>query len=194
MSIVSPWKVILLFAFLFFFAVTQSYALDVTLEWDPNTEPDLDGYKVYYKTGSSGPPYSGKGATEGDSPIDIGNVTTYSLHGLTDGITYFFVVTAYDTEDLESDYSNEVNTSSITPPEPSPTPTPSRESGDGGGCFIATAAFGLNLDWYVKILSAFRDRPSSPPTGPPPAAPFETLCLRELCLPCKEERLYRGER
>ena len=178
LSILSPWKVILLFSFLFFFAVTQSYALDVTLQWDPNTEPDLDGYKVYYKTGSSGPPYNGTGATEGDSPIDIGNVTTYKPHGLTDGVTYFFVVTAYDNEvpPLESDYSNEVSTATAGP---TPTPTSNAKEGDGG-CFIATAAFGLNMDWYVKILSAFRDRPSLPPTGPSPAASFETLCLREL--------------
>jgi hypothetical protein len=79
----------------------------VTLEWDANTAPDLAGYRVYYKTGSSGEPYNGTGATEGDSPVDIGNVTTYMLHGLAEDVTYFFVVTAYDTEGLESDYSNE---------------------------------------------------------------------------------------
>jgi hypothetical protein len=79
----------------------------VTLEWDANTAPDLAGYRVYYKTGSSGEPYNGTGATEGDSPVDIGNVTTYMLHGLAEDVTYFFVVTAYDTEGIESDYSNE---------------------------------------------------------------------------------------
>ena len=175
LSILSPWKVILLFPLLFFFALSQSYALDVTLQWDANTEPDLDGYKVYYKTGSSGPPYNGTGATEGDSPIDIGNVTTYSLHGLTDGVTYFFAVTAYDNEvlPLESGYSNEVSTLG--------TPSITSTSAGDGGCFIATAAIGLNMDWYVQILSQFRDRPSSPPTGLPPAASFETLYLRELC-------------
>ena len=129
LSILSPSKMIFLFPLLFFFAVTQSYALDVTLGWGANIEPDLAGYKVYYKTGSSGAPYNGTGATEGHSPIDIGNVTTYKITGLTNGITYFFVVTAYDTEALESDYSNQVP----------PAPTPS--DGGGGGCFIATAAF-----------------------------------------------------
>jgi len=89
---------------------TPAHSADVTLAWDPNSEPDLAGYKVYYKTGSSGPPYDGTGATEGDSPIDVGNVTEFTLHDLTDGVTYFFVVTAHDTEGLESGYSNEVNT------------------------------------------------------------------------------------
>jgi hypothetical protein len=49
-------------------------------------------------------------------------VTEFTVHGLTDDVTYFFVVTAYDTEDLESGYSNEVNTGdgttlSITSPQ-----------------------------------------------------------------------------
>jgi type II secretory pathway predicted ATPase ExeA len=88
--------------------LTTMNLIGVSLEWDANTEPDLAGYKVYYKIGSSGEPYDGTGATEGNSPVDIGNVTTYKLHGLAEDVTYFFVVTAYDTEGLESEYSNEV--------------------------------------------------------------------------------------
>ncbi len=94
--------------------VTPSHALDVTLAWDANAEPDLAGYNLYYKTGSSGPPYNGTGALEGNSPIDVGNVTEFTIHGLSNGVTYFFVVTAYDTEGLESAYSNEVSTSGVS--------------------------------------------------------------------------------
>ena len=82
--------------------------MDVSLSWDPNTDSNLAGYKIYYKSGSFGPPYDGTGANEGDSPIDVGDVTEFTLTGLTDGATYFFVVTAYATQDLESGYSNEV--------------------------------------------------------------------------------------
>jgi len=101
---------------------TLAHSTEVTLAWGPNIEPDLAGYKLYYKSGSSGPPYNGTGATDGNSPVDVGNVTEFIVHGLTDGVTYFFVVTAYDTEDLESGYSNEVNTDdgislSITSPQ-----------------------------------------------------------------------------
>jgi len=113
LNMMSSWKVILLFPILFFFALSQIYAVDnIALEWDGNTEPDLAGYKVYYKTGSSGPPYNGTGATEGDSPINVGNVTQKSLSGLTDGVTYFIAITAYDNEtpSLESGYSNEADT------------------------------------------------------------------------------------
>jgi hypothetical protein len=86
---------------------TLAHSAVVTLAWDPNTEPDLAGYRVYYKEVSSGPPYNGTGATEGDSPIDVGNVTEFTLNGLSDVETYFFVVTAYDTGGLESNYSEE---------------------------------------------------------------------------------------
>jgi len=114
------WKLATLVAFVFFFALNQSYAQDRTLQWDENTDPDLDGYKVYYGLESRYPanpdPYNGTAATEGDSPIDIGNVTQFTVHGLSDGVTYFFAVTAYDIDSLESGYSNEEMTLGITWP------------------------------------------------------------------------------
>jgi hypothetical protein len=90
------------------FSATFAHSAEVTVAWDPNTEPDLAGYKIYYKTESSGPPYNGTGVTEGDSPIDVGNQTEFTFHGLTDDVTYFLVVTAYNTGGLESDYSEEL--------------------------------------------------------------------------------------
>ena len=83
------------------------------MQWDPNTETDLAGYKIYYKTEFSGPIYDGTGALEGDSPIDIGDITEFTLHGLLDGADYFFAVTAYNFEALESTYSNEVGAFSV---------------------------------------------------------------------------------
>jgi len=78
----------------------------VTLKWDaPTTNSDgtpltdLAGYKIYYG------PASGNYVQN----IDVGNVTLYTIKNLPDG-KYFFSVTAYDTMDNESDYSNEVNT------------------------------------------------------------------------------------
>lgn len=89
--------------------------IDITLEWRPNVEPDLSGYKIYYKTGFSGPPYNGWGALEGDSPIEIdacqvlvGNACEFTITDLDETQVYYFVVTAFDTERNESDYSNEV--------------------------------------------------------------------------------------
>jgi hypothetical protein len=124
-------KSLLLSLGLLFCFVTPAYALDVTLQWDANTEPDLDGYKVYYRAGSSGggilANYNGTGANpEGPSPIDVPltldenpdiNVVEFTIHNLPDGQIYYFVVTAYnnDVPPLESGPSNEENTSTTAP-------------------------------------------------------------------------------
>ena len=60
---------------------------------------DLAGYKIYYGTSSG--VYT--------NTIDVGNVLTYQLQSLTDGVIYFFNVTAYNTDLLESGYATEVS-------------------------------------------------------------------------------------
>lgn len=58
----------------------------------------LAGYKVYY------------GTTPGIyTSIDVGNVNSYQIDGLTKGQTYYFTVTDYDMNGIESDYSAVVN-------------------------------------------------------------------------------------
>ncbi len=96
---------------IFFLIMTGSLVLaaDVKLAWDPNSETDLAGYKVYYGTASR---------VYGPS-IPLGKVTTYTVAGLTPG-TYYFAVTAFNSSGLESGYSNEVfttiGTGDATPP------------------------------------------------------------------------------
>jgi len=82
------------------------YAGTATLSWDPPTTnvdgsplTGLSGYKVYYGTASGN--YT--------QTINVGNVTTYIAANLTDGVTYYFAVTASDTLGNESGYSNEVS-------------------------------------------------------------------------------------
>ena len=70
----------------------------ISLAWNPNKEPDLAGYKVYYGTISR---KYGPG-------IDVGKVTSYSLTGLITGEKYYISVTAYNTKGRESGFSNEV--------------------------------------------------------------------------------------
>lgn len=74
---------------------------DVVFTWNPNTESDLAGYKLYQGTvsGKYGP------------PVDLGNVTTYTLTlpALTVDQTYFFALTAYDKSTNESGKSSEVS-------------------------------------------------------------------------------------
>ena len=79
---------------------TSIYAKDVTLQWDANTEPDLDYYIIYWGINFD-PPYANN---SGD--IDKG-ITTYTITGLDlDQYIYYFVAKAFDTEGLESDWSN----------------------------------------------------------------------------------------
>lgn len=103
------WKRLVFLIVMFFVWGLPAFALDITLQWDANTEADLAGYKVYYKTGTSGPSYNGTGAVEGNSPIDVGNTTEVTLHALEEDVTYFFAVTAYNMDQLESGFSNEVD-------------------------------------------------------------------------------------
>lgn len=80
------------------------FAGDATLSWDPPTTnadgtplTDLAGYKLYY------------GTTSGNytNSVDVGNINTYKISGLAEGLTYYFTVTAYDAAGNESEYSNE---------------------------------------------------------------------------------------
>ena len=67
-----------IFISLVFLYLTPCYAMEVSLAW--NASPGAAGYKIYYKTGSPGPPYDGTGATvntfsrEINSPIIIGPI------------------------------------------------------------------------------------------------------------------------
>ena len=74
-------------------------AAQIRLAWDPNTEPDVAGYKIYYGTSSKS--YTGS--------VDVGNVTSCTLTGLKKGETLFIAVTAYNTSWSESSYSSEVS-------------------------------------------------------------------------------------
>jgi hypothetical protein len=102
--------------FIIFPILSVANAAEVTLAWDANSEDNLAGYKLYYKTDTSGTPYNGTGLTEGDSPIVIstGELTdasapVFTLTGLADGEQYYFALTAFDDDGLESDYSDEVS-------------------------------------------------------------------------------------
>ncbi len=101
----------------------------VTLSWDPNTETDLAGYKIHYGTASNS--YSAR--------IDVHNVTTYTVTGLTAGQTYYFAATAYDTSGNESGYSNQVVHS--VPAANSAPSTPSTPSGPSTAMVNTSVAF-----------------------------------------------------
>jgi hypothetical protein len=70
----------------------------VTLAWDGSTSPEVTGYRVY--VGETSGVYS--------SSIDVGNVTTVTITGLSNGIPYFSSTTAVDAFGQESPGSNEI--------------------------------------------------------------------------------------
>lgn len=69
------------------------------VSWNPNSELDLSGYKVYWGLTSRKYPNS----------LDAGNVLTKTIDGLKFNERYYVAVTAYDTADNESDFSQEVS-------------------------------------------------------------------------------------
>jgi chitodextrinase len=70
----------------------------VTLSWLASPSAAVAGYRLY------------SGVTSGLylHSVDVGNVTTNTVAGLVRGTGYFFAITAYDTNGLESAFSNEI--------------------------------------------------------------------------------------
>lgn len=94
-------------------AVTMSAALahagQAALTWKaPTTYEDgtaatqIGGYKVRYGTSPGNYTQS----------LDVGNVTSHTVTGLTDGVPYYFAVMAYDAAGTESSLSNEMTKAS----------------------------------------------------------------------------------
>ena len=84
----------------------------VSLDWNDNGESDLDGYNVH-RSESMGGPYSQiNGALVAASG--------YTDNTVTNGVTYYYVVTAVDWADpvaCESGYSNEDSARPVGPPQ-----------------------------------------------------------------------------
>ena len=76
----------------FLLAGAPLVAGEVKVAWQPNTEPDLAGYVVYYGPKERPQRYR----------IEVGRQTQYLIQNLQPGLTYFVTVTAADREGNES--------------------------------------------------------------------------------------------
>lgn len=147
-----------------------------TLKLSWTAVSNATGYTVHYGI-----------TTTAENTLDVGNVTTYDLQGLTNGQTYkivvkayaqaiyYFAVTAYDAAyniatsspgvDHESAYSSAAFTTigSALPSDPSnevndyPEAINAYPNLPDKGCFIATAAYGYYSAPQVRALRKFRD-------------------------------------
>ena len=74
---------------------------EVRLGWNANTEPDLAGYKIYWGTATG--VYTAMG-----SPKDVGNVVVAGVL-IDESAVWYFALTAYSTQGLESGFSSETS-------------------------------------------------------------------------------------
>lgn len=93
-----PGRLWLIYLAAFVFGTELSDCQATELNWRPNPENDLAGYKVY----------SGVSAGCYTKVVDVGNTTHYQIQNIESGVTYYLAVTAYDTAGNESQYSEEV--------------------------------------------------------------------------------------
>jgi hypothetical protein len=91
------------FAIFLLVAAPDTRASGVTLAWNPSTGPNVAGYHLY----------QGVASLTYTNEIDVGNVTNATVSGLTQGVTYYFAVSAYTAAGVESALTTEV---SYTPP------------------------------------------------------------------------------
>lgn len=75
-----------------------AFPAQIRIAWDPNEEPDLAGYEVFF----------GDAAWNFGQSKKLGEVTTYTLTGLTQGQTYCIALKAYNEPGEESGFSNQV--------------------------------------------------------------------------------------
>jgi hypothetical protein len=136
------FKGVAFFALLFMTMATlhlgaqTAQAAQAALSWTaPTTNTDgtaitgLKGYKVY--TGTAPGSYS--------QNVDVGNVTSYTSSNLSDGTTYYFAVTAYDSTGNASGYSNQATYTSAALPPPTTLYTVTASAGSGGAISPAGA-------------------------------------------------------
>jgi len=137
-------------------------AATVTIGWDSNSEPDLEGYVVYRNTRSLGPPYDySTKLQESDFTNPLHPMAT--LTGLSEGKEYYIALTAYNTEGAESSFSNDVCVevvngiaelcgASVSPP--AAMSSSGGGGGSGGGCFISTASTEASVfsQWIARPI------------------------------------------
>ncbi|MEA1947795.1 MAG: fibronectin type III domain-containing protein, partial [Thermodesulfobacteriota bacterium] len=87
------FKVLLLFI-MFISLANVAHCLELSFAWDANTEPDLDGYRIFYRLEGQNYDYN--------NPAWETIETSCTIFGLDDNTSYYFVSRAYDIYGNES--------------------------------------------------------------------------------------------
>ncbi len=69
----------------------------VTLTWSYSVDNYTGGYYIYY--GDRPGEYLGREALEGESPVNVENTNSVTIHGLKNGKIYYFAIAAYSSVD-----------------------------------------------------------------------------------------------
>lgn len=125
---------------------TAALLISALLVWDPNTESDLAGYRVYV----------GEQPRRYETAHPVGLQTFFLLSRLTPGKTYFLAVTAYDLSGNESDFSEEVSVEIPDDDEQSPLP---KVTGESSLALIYNFPNPFNADAEVTTLRYFLGEP-----------------------------------
>jgi hypothetical protein len=136
-------------------------AVDLTLAWDPNTEPDLAGYAAFIR--KNAPPadkhLDGHVAL---ADLDDPNNPSYTFTGLEKNNQYYIALKAYNQEGKYSAFSSplciEVGESiqACTQASGDGSGGGSQNDGGSGGCFISSAGEGLpgGLNGLILVSTA----------------------------------------
>jgi hypothetical protein len=130
-------------------------AAQVTLGWDSNSEPDLEGYMVYRSVGSPGPPYDDSDSLPEDDLADPLHPKA-TLTGLQEGNEYYIALTAYNADGVESGFSNnvcvevvngavEACSASAAPVADTASSSGGSSGGGGSSCFISASSGELSM-------------------------------------------------
>ncbi|KPJ64726.1 hypothetical protein AMK68_00755 [candidate division KD3-62 bacterium DG_56] len=119
----------------------------VVLTWQANTEPDLSRYLIYRATATGGP-YSYVGYCSKQA-------TSYTDYLSSQGVTYYYVITARDSNLNESAYSNEA---SATPGDATPPDAVTDFTATGGESSVALAWTNPDADFVSTTIVYRADR------------------------------------